>query len=157
MFCKAEDPSTLFPHCISLSILPFDFSSSLLLSLQSVREPGIQTQINWLFWGASLPPSPSAGSPVKVSSYLNQGFPGSSDGKASACNAGDLGLIPESGRFPGGGNDNPLQYSCLENPMNREAWQATFHVVAKSQTGLSTSQKHTIYGLPLKLCLRIFF
>ena len=50
------------------------------------------------------------------------GFPGSSDGKASACNAGDRGLIPGLGRSPGEGNDNPLQYSCLENPMNGEAW-----------------------------------
>ena len=45
-----------------------------------------------------------------------QGFPSSSDGKESACNAGDLGLIPGLGRFPGGGHGNPLQYSCLENP-----------------------------------------
>ena len=45
------------------------------------------------------------------------GFPGSSDGKASACNVGELGSIPGSGRFPGEGNGNPLQYSCLENPM----------------------------------------
>ena len=51
-----------------------------------------------------------------------QGFPGGSEGKASACNAGDLGLIPGSGRSPGEGNGNPLQYSCLENPMDREAW-----------------------------------
>ena len=50
------------------------------------------------------------------------GFPGGSEGKASACNAGDLGLIPGSGRSPGEGNGNPLQYSCLENPMDREAW-----------------------------------
>ena len=46
----------------------------------------------------------------------------SSEGKASACNAGDWSSIPESGRSPGKGNDNPLQYSCLENPMDREAW-----------------------------------
>ena len=46
-------------------------------------------------------------------------FPGGSSGKESACNAGDLGLIPGSGRAPGEGNSNPLQYSCLENPMNR--------------------------------------
>ena len=46
------------------------------------------------------------------------GFPGGSDGKASACNAGDLGLIPGLGRSPGQGNDNPLHYSCLENPMD---------------------------------------
>ena len=48
------------------------------------------------------------------------GFPGGSDGKESPCNAGDLGLIPGSGRGPGVGNGNPLQYSCLENPMDRE-------------------------------------
>ena len=46
------------------------------------------------------------------------GFPGGSDGKGSACNAGDLGSIPGSGRSPGGGNGNPLQHSCLENPMD---------------------------------------
>ena len=49
-------------------------------------------------------------------------FPGGSDGKASAYNAGDLGLIPGLGRSPEKGNGNPLQYSCLENPMDREAW-----------------------------------
>ena len=49
-------------------------------------------------------------------------------------NAGDAGLIPGSGRSPGGGNGNPLQYSCLENPMDRGAWGATVHGVAKSQT-----------------------
>ena len=61
-------------------------------------------------------------------------FPGDSDGKASAYNAGDLGLIPGSGRSPGEGNGNPLQYSCLENPMDREAWEATVHGVAKTRT-----------------------
>ena len=50
------------------------------------------------------------------------GFPGGSDGKESACNAQDLGLIPGSGRAPGEGNGNPLQYSCLENPMDGGAW-----------------------------------
>ena len=49
-------------------------------------------------------------------------FPGGSDGKESACNAGDWGLIPGSGRSPGGGNGNPLQYSCLENSMDRGVW-----------------------------------
>ena len=61
-------------------------------------------------------------------------FPGSSDGKASAYNAGDLGSIPGSGRSPEERNGNPLQYSCLENPMDGGAWQATVHAVAKSQT-----------------------
>ena len=66
-----------------------------------------------------------------------KGFPGDSDGKESACNAGDLGLIPGSGRSLGEGNGNPLQYSCLENPMDRGAWQATVHGVTKNQTRLS--------------------
>ena len=62
------------------------------------------------------------------------GFPGGSDGKESASNAGDLGLISGLGRFPGEGNGNPLQYSCLENSMDRGAWQAIGHSVAKSWT-----------------------
>ena len=65
------------------------------------------------------------------------GFPGVSDGKESTCNAGDLGLIPELETSLGEGNGNPFQYSCLENPMDRGAWQATVHGVTKSQTGLS--------------------
>ena len=52
-------------------------------------------------------------------------FPGGSGGKASACNAGDSGSILGSGRYPGEGNDNPLQYSCLGNPKNRVSWWAT--------------------------------
>ena len=65
------------------------------------------------------------------------GFPGGSESKESACNAGDPGLIPGLGRSPGEGNDNLLQYSCLENPMDRGAWRATVHEVAKSRTQLS--------------------
>ena len=57
---------------------------------------------------------------------------------ASAGDVRDSGLIPGLGRSPGGGNGNPLQYSCLENPMDRGAWQATVHRVAKSRTQLST-------------------
>ena len=63
-------------------------------------------------------------------------FPGGSNGKVSTCNTRDQGLIPGSGRFPGEGNSNPLQYSCLENPMDRGAWQATVHRVTQSQTRL---------------------
>ena len=62
------------------------------------------------------------------------GFPGGSEGKASACSTGDPGSIPGPGRSPGEGNGNPLQYSCLENPKNEEAWQAAVHGVAKNQT-----------------------
>ena len=59
------------------------------------------------------------------------------DGKVSAYNAGDQGSVPGSGRSPGEGNSNPLQYSCLENPMDGGAWWAPVHGVAKSQTRLS--------------------
>ena len=70
------------------------------------------------------------------------GFPGDSEVKASASNVGDLGLIPGSGRSPGEGNGNPLQYSCLENPMDGEAWSAIVHGVAKSRTRLSDFTIH---------------
>ena len=61
----------------------------------------------------------------------HEGFPHSSVGKESACNVGDPGLIPGSGRFPGEENGNSLQYSCLENPMDRGVWQATVHEVSR--------------------------
>jgi len=67
----------------------------------------------------------------------NLGFPSSSDGKPFTCNAGDLSLIPELGRSPGKGNGSPLQYSFLENSMDRGAWWATVHGTAKSWTRLS--------------------
>ena len=62
-------------------------------------------------------------------------------GKESACNAGDAGSIPESGRSPGGGDGNPLHDSCLENPMDRGAWWATVHRVTKSRTQLSDNRR----------------
>ena len=68
-----------------------------------------------------------------ISELSLRDFPGGSDGKVSAYNAGDPGSIPGSGRSPGEGNGNPLQYSFLENPMDGGAWWATVHRVAKSQ------------------------
>ena len=68
---------------------------------------------------------------------LKWGFPGGLVGKESACNAGDPDSIPGLGWSPGKGNGNPLQYSYLENPINREAWRGTVHGISKSQTGLS--------------------
>ena len=65
------------------------------------------------------------------------GFPGGSEVKASACNVGELGSIPGSERSLGEGNGNPLQYSCLENPMDGGAWWAAVHGVARSLTRLS--------------------
>ena len=69
--------------------------------------------------------------------FLKLGFPVGSDGKETACNAGDLGSIPGLKRSSGGEHGSPLQYSCLEKPMDRGAWRATVHGIAKSWTQLS--------------------
>ena len=78
------------------------------------------------------PPRPSFKGSQQPVGY----FPGGSDGKASSYNAGDLGSIPGSGRSSGEGHDNPLQCSCLDKPMDRGAWWAAVHGVAKGQTRL---------------------
>ena len=79
---------------------------------------------------------------IWIQHSLPLGFPGGSDSKESTCNTGDLGSIPELGRSPGGGHGNPLQYFCLENPMERGAWRATVYRVAKSQTWLKRLSMH---------------
>ena len=71
------------------------------------------------------------------------GFAGGLDSKESDCTVGDPGLIPGLGRSPGEGNGYLLQYSCLGNPIDRGAWWATVHVVAKRQTQLSDQHTHT--------------
>ena len=70
----------------------------------------------------------------KPGPFSKSGFPGGLGGKESACNAGDLGSIPRLGRSPGEGNGNPLQYSCLNNFIDRGARQTTVHGLAKSRT-----------------------
>ena len=70
----------------------------------------------------------------KIIGSIYRDFPGGSDSKESASSAQDPGSIPGLRRSPGEGNGYPLQYSCLENSMDRGAWQATFHGVTKSQT-----------------------
>ena len=75
------------------------------------------------------------------------GFYGSSIGKESVCSAGDLDSIPGSGRSPREGNGNPLQYSYWENSMDRGAWQAMVHGVAKSQTQLKRLSMHALYNI----------
>ena len=79
--------------------------------------------------------------PLFLTRTLSGGFPRSSVGKESACNAGDLGSILGLGRSPGEGNGNVLQYSCLENPM-RGAWQATIYGVAELDTTERVSTQH---------------
>ena len=75
---------------------------------------------------------------------MKPGLPQWLSSKESACNAADTGSVPELGRSPGGGNGNPLQYSCLDNSMDRETWQDRVHRVTKSQT-------HTTEHLTLSL------
>ena len=77
-----------------------------------------------------------------LSSFSSYGFLGGSEGKESACNSGDPDLIPGSGRSPEEGKGYPLQYSCLENLMDRGAWQATVHGVAKSQDDWAINNVH---------------
>ena len=74
---------------------------------------------------------------ARLSCKSIRGFPGGSDSKEAACTVGDPGSIPGPGISPGEGNGNPFQYSCLGNPMDRGAWQASLHEVKKNQTGLS--------------------
>ena len=72
----------------------------------------------------------------KKINYDLRGFPGGTDSKESACSEEDPGSIPGSGRSPGEGNGSPLQYFCLEDPIDRGAWRATIHGITKSQTQL---------------------
>ena len=74
---------------------------------------------------------------IKMVQYYTLGFPDGPDSKESTCNAGDLGSVPGSGKDPGEGSGNPLQYSYFENSMNRGVWRAAVHGVSKSRTQLS--------------------
>ena len=113
--------------------------------LESLWKMQIPGPLHPLPWKSTLPFWSCVGlSDVPIIFFNNSnfgGFPGSSASKESTCNVEDtrdVSLIRGSGRSPGGWKGNPLQYSWLENPMDREAWQATVHRVAKSWTQLST-------------------
>ena len=88
-------------------------------------------------WGRTKSDTTEATQQQQQQQCVYWSFPGGSEVKTSAWNVGDLGSIPRSGRSPGEGDSNPLQYSCLENPMEGGAWQATVHGVTKSRTRLS--------------------
>ena len=108
-----------------------------LLTSQARPRPEQQTKKNPSL--SQLPPPCWQNAGAKTPSFYrraltNLGFSGGSDRKESACNAGDLALIPGLGRSPGEGNGNPLQYSCLENPMDRGAWQAAVQGLKESDT-----------------------
>ena len=102
--------------------------AELVKNLPAMQETRFNSWVRKICWGKDRLPTP-----------VFLGFPCGSVGKESACNVGDLGLIPGLGICPGGGHGSPLQYSCLENPMGREARWATVHWVTKSRTRLKPS------------------
>ena len=101
------------------------FSETIWICLQS-RRPWFDFWVGNITWRRDRLPVPGF-----------MAVPGGSDGKESVCSVGDLGLIPGLGSSPGGGHGNPLQYSCLENPMGRGAWQSYSPGVHKSWIRLS--------------------
>ena len=130
---QAEAPAAKQPLFIPLAVCAWAFShwvpvetDSSLLSSAKVSDPmGSEPHLYFYLFILYF---------LKPFTYL--GFPGGSNDKESACSAGDLGSISGSARSPGEGNGNPLQYSCLENPMDRGAWWASVPGAAKSQTRL---------------------
>ena len=92
---------------------------------------------------------------ISAAVTASEGFPGGSDCKESACNAGDLGSTPGSGRSPGGGRGNALQCSCLENPVDRGAWLATWG--AKRQTRLKQPSRDSVCSHWCSLCQTVYF
>ena len=102
---------------------------------RSLFLPGNDHRPVWVLCPGPLAVSAVVHVPLKPSVPLSRGFPGGSDGKESACNAGDLGSISGLGRSPGEGHGHPLQCSCSENPMDRGAWLQS--LVTKSWTRLS--------------------
>ena len=110
-------------------------------------------------WQATVhgvPKSQTQLSDFTLNFHILMGFPGGSEVKASACNAGDLSSITGLGRSPGEGNGNPLQYSCLKNPMDGGAWWATVHRITKNRTRLSDSlQFHFLSFLLFAKCVAL--
>ena len=132
-------PSLYLCHCPLAGALAFSAPGQFhLLALPSsklnlfLQNHGLLLRVLTFFWSSGHGPFHSENIRPSIIKC-----PGSSDSKASAYHVGDQGSIPGSGRSPGEGNGNPLQYSCLENPMDGEAWWATIHGVAKSQTLLN--------------------
>ena len=115
----------------------WDLSVWASLVTQRVKNPPVMQENPVQFLGQEFPWRRD-----KLPTPIFLGFPGGSVSKESACHVGDLGSIPGLGRLPGEKHGNPLQYSCLENSMDRGAWQATVHGVAKSQHDWVT--KHSI-------------
>ena len=117
-------------HCTS-----FTYTSLIHMLDYIEREGGVEGNVSFPTSILCLHRKLQKGSSISLFKTSNdKGFPSGSDSKGSACSAGDLDSVSGLGRSPGEGNDHSLQYSCLENSMDRGAWQATVHGVTKSQT-----------------------
>ena len=137
-----ENPMDRGAWCRLLSMGSQSIQCSLFWEM--ALNPSQVLPLSWLFSSLLLPGlfNSLSGQQLLGSIKYDGGFSGDSDGKESAYNTGHLGLIPRSGRSPGGGNGYPLHYSCLENPVDRGAWLATVHGVTKSRTWLSNWHFH---------------
>ena len=137
--------SITLPHFFPFSSLLNDASS---LQVNEIESSWFLAEITFILPAQWM----LLGKDANISHFLciHRGFPGGSVVKNPPANAGDVGLIRASRRSPGEGNGNPLQYSCLENPMDRGAWQAIVHGVTKSRTRFSdytttTTTTTTVY------------
>ena len=152
------DPAINYRHILNADY-GMSFSLNFLARRQSLVCIKQQQLLIWFPWEVvSFPPNPQwnrTPNSVFVQHSLYCLFPGGSEDKASACNAGDLGSIPGLGRSPREGNGNPLQYSCLENPMDRGAWWATAHTVAKSRTRLSDFTSYCLLYFYMELLMNV--
>ena len=113
--------------CLARHVLNLGFLIAQLVKIHlQCRRPWFYSWVRKIPWRMDRLPTP-----------VFLGFPGGSDGKESACNVGNLGSVPQLGRSPGEGHGNPLQCTSLDNPMDREVWQAIVHGVTESWTRLS--------------------
>ena len=150
--CRASDPQSQQcpgrPTCATSKPQPNSFTPQASTPMALFRVWMKSTVTHHILALPGALPDPSLSTPLCHHQLPNLGFPGGLNGKESACNAGDSGSIPESGRFLDEGKGNPLQCSCLENLMDRGAWRATVHGVTKSQN--TTEQLNTQSSPPFK-------
>ena len=121
---------------LKLNIQKTKIMASRPITSWQIDEVTVETAADFIFFGVPKSQQMVTEAMKLKDAYSLESYvqPGGSDGKASACNAGDPGSFPGSGRSPGEGNGNPLPYSCQENSMDGEAWWTTVHGVAQSRT-----------------------
>ena len=150
-FSRQKHPAAADPHTASQRgrpfLLLFNFTLFRMIAVCSFKRWGHSSSDLWICLKAIELHCNTVNSCVLTfwwDSVTLLGFPGGSEVKASACNSGDMGLIPGFGRSTGGGNGNPLQYSCLKKPMDGGAWWATVHGVLRVGHDRVTSLTHSM-------------